>query len=254
MYRKRTGYYLRRLSSMALTLLIAASAANAELVYRDGLLFDTQDMQWYDQDGICETCTLENGFFIPVEELTTDRPGYYFSESTMRWYDRFGVCDTCTPENGFWIPEMYRYAPEYRQERQEFAHLLDSATTPPTSSTEASPPPSAPVTPVDQQSVPALAIPPLPQVDRKRVDSKKVALCEQVLRKEVEQERGKSGEWRFDRKTLQVVPVSSTQESVRGVALLALSGQRIRIDYDCVLDKRSGRVIQLDRYEGLPLQ
>ncbi|MEE4376810.1 MAG: hypothetical protein V2J55_04755 [Candidatus Competibacteraceae bacterium] len=250
MYCNRTEHSTCLLFSITLILLDAMSPVNAELVYRDGLLFDTLDMQWHDQDGICETCTLENGFFIPVEELTTDRPGYYFSESSRRWYDRFGICDTCTPENGFWIPDMYRYAPEYRQEREEFAHLLDPTVAPKTQAAPP-PPPAPPVKPpvVIQQPVPTPAIPPAPPVEQKNV-----ALCEQVLREEIANERGESGTWLFDKQTLQVVPVSSTKESVRGVAWLSRGDQRIRIDYDCVLDKLSGRVIQLDRYEGTPLQ
>jgi hypothetical protein len=33
-----------------------------------------------------------------------------------------------------------------------------------------------------------------------------------------------------------------------------LDGKRIRIDYDCVVDARRDQVVQMDRYEGVPLR
>lgn len=60
------------------------------------IYFDIETKKWRDNNGVCNTCTPENGFSTPKV-----KDGFFFHPILNKWHDKHGVCNTCTPENGF---------------------------------------------------------------------------------------------------------------------------------------------------------
>ncbi|MEE4379971.1 MAG: DUF3011 domain-containing protein [Candidatus Competibacteraceae bacterium] len=269
--------------SICLSLLLCALPALAERIYDNGMYFDTQDMRWHDNYGVCNTCTPDNGFPIPIERLTPNRRGFYFSGGTMQWYDSRGVCRTCNPDNGFWIPETYQHTREYRREREQYSYLLEQPSRPGGESErtftcsskkfrrtrceaqgqvrlvlQLSNSPCAEGQTwgyepggiwVDQGCSAKFAVVDTetnrpPGNDGSDQATGNVALCQKMVRWEAGKEFGNNTKIQFH--SGQAYGISRREEGVKGEATVSAGRERNRIDYQCVIDLRQGKVTQVN--------
>jgi len=268
--------------SLCLSVFVYVLPALAERIYDNGMYFDTQDMRWHDNYGVCHTCTPDNGFPIPVKRLAPNSRGFYFSGGTMQWYDRQGVCRTCTPDNGFWIPEAYQHTREYRRERERYSDLLEQQNRPEESERtftcsskkfrrahcevqgqvrlvlQLSNSPCAEGQTwgyerggiwVDKGCSAKFAVvntetnrPPVGGGGDQATGN--VALCQKMVRWETGKEYGNNTKIIFH--SGQTYGISRREEGVRGDATVRAGRERKRIDYECVINLSQGKVTQVN--------